>query len=124
MSHCLSDALFSARLLSPSAAEPTTIVALKSPVVSSKGSSLYVLELPSHLEIPTGNYTLSIRFEWAELAGAQNGMVCGQYNMTCDPLVMIESVGQNVKFIGSLLEIKFDDRIIQFKSSGEFVKTC
>lgn len=83
-------------------------------------SSLYLLDLPPHLEIPAGtSYSLEIRLEWVRLVGAQNGMVCGDRNMTCDPLIMVDSIGDNVNFIGNPLEIELDDKIIEFEGSGE-----
>ncbi|GAA5897708.1 hypothetical protein JCM5296_000859 [Sporobolomyces johnsonii] len=107
-SACLSQTVFSARLISRGdsleSVETQTVVALPSPTVATDFSS-YGLGVPSDLVVPKGTYEVEIQLEFGFFPGVQEGAVCGETEKTCRPLGVSQAEGEQLKYLGQKVEV-------------------
>lgn len=114
--HCLTSAVFSARLVNSAGTSRSslgnsgtttssseTIVALPRPRYAVNSVATYALSLPSPLAAPRAAYQLEIRLEFGYLPGAPDAQICGNGTMGCDPLKAGSILGKEVKFGGGLV---------------------
>ncbi|GAA5884328.1 hypothetical protein JCM6882_002230 [Rhodosporidiobolus microsporus] len=109
---CLSQAIFTARLVSSPPASPSaedanaeqTVVSLPRPELGDDLAS-YELVLPSDLAVPKGEYELDVRLDFGLYVGVLEGTICGEGAKTCDPLVLSEKEGEELRYGGDKVEV-------------------
>lgn len=107
--HCLANALFSARLLSPSSLAqpiPTIIYPLDTPFNTPDSPGMYEFQVPERLELLNEtSLELEVRLEFGNLPGARAGMLCGEGSLTCEAKGIAESIGEEQGIIGTKIEV-------------------
>ncbi|GAA5840221.1 hypothetical protein JCM11251_005950 [Rhodosporidiobolus azoricus] len=108
---CLSQAVFTARLISPPTAAAAddgnaeqTVVSLPRPDLADDLSS-YDLVVPSDLSVPRGEYELDVRLDFGLYVGVLEGTPCGGNAQTCDPLELGEKEGAALRYGGEKVEV-------------------
>ncbi|BGP20744.1 hypothetical protein JCM10213_001011 [Rhodosporidiobolus nylandii] len=108
---CLSQAVFSARLISsapPTGPDPQssqTLVSLAPPILAEDLAS-YELIVPSDLAVPRDAYELDVRLEFGLYVGAMEGTNCGEGAKSCDPLKLSGREGPELKYLGERVEVQ------------------
>ncbi|GAA5919498.1 hypothetical protein JCM8208_003388, partial [Rhodotorula glutinis] len=109
-SSCLSQAIFSARLVSvtnddtPDDVETQTLVALDRPTRSADRSS-YLVSVPSDLAVPLGRYQLDVHLAFGFFPGALDGVPCGEGAGTCDEGQLGAAQGEQLRYVGERVEV-------------------
>ncbi|KAM0754535.1 hypothetical protein T439DRAFT_352542 [Meredithblackwellia eburnea MCA 4105] len=103
---CLSDAVFSARLVKFSSTpnlspNPEVIYPLPSPTPITKGGK-YELYIGSDLMLPLGQYQLEVILEFGSLPGARIGQLCGARKPKC----VGETLPGDPKYLGKRVWVK------------------
>ncbi|BGP52169.1 hypothetical protein JCM10450v2_008140 [Rhodotorula kratochvilovae] len=107
---CLSQAVFTARLLSLApngtldAIDSQTLVALPRPHLGEDLAS-YTLALPPNLAVPRGRYQLDVHLEFGFFPGVLEGEVCGEGQTVCDERALGEAEGKQLRFVGERVEV-------------------
>ncbi|GAA5974594.1 hypothetical protein JCM11641_007016 [Rhodosporidiobolus odoratus] len=110
---CLSQAVFTARLVSPPASAASTkdpqaqqtLISLPPPSLSD-GLSTYSFTIPANLSIPRGTYELDIRLDFGLYVGVLEGTFCGEEARSCDPLKLSDREGDELRYVGDTVEVQ------------------
>ncbi|GAA5902317.1 uncharacterized protein JCM6883_001366 [Sporobolomyces salmoneus] len=120
---CLSQAVFSARLVSFSdVLSPTpeleTLYALPTPRLSETLDS-YEFSIPQPLKTPQRQYELQVALEFGYFPEALEG-TCGGEEKVCEEAKISEEQGEQLRYIGERIEIEEAVRIVQ---GGDLVES-
>ncbi|GAA5962755.1 hypothetical protein JCM3765_006192 [Sporobolomyces pararoseus] len=112
---CISQAVFSARLVSftdsltPSPSSET-LYALTSPSFSPTYDSFDIV-IPSDLKIPKQQYELQVTLEFGFFPGATEGN-CGSSEKVCQEAAISEVEGEQLEYIGKQIEIEEEVKFV------------
>ncbi|BGP43923.1 hypothetical protein JCM10449v2_007980 [Rhodotorula kratochvilovae] len=107
---CLSQAVFTARLLSLASngtldtIDSQTLVALPRPHLADDLAS-YALTLAPDLAAPRGRYQLDVHLEFGFFPGVLEDEVCGEGMKLCDERALGEAEGEQLRFVGERVEV-------------------
>ncbi|KPV72952.1 uncharacterized protein RHOBADRAFT_55205 [Rhodotorula graminis WP1] len=109
-SSCLSQAVFSARLVSVSGddtldnVDTQTLVALDRPRRSVDQLS-YFVSVPSDVAVPLGPYQLDVHLAFGFFPGALDGVPCGDEAETCVEGELGAAAGDQLRYVGERVEV-------------------
>lgn len=109
-SSCLSQAVFSARLVSvssddtPDDVDTQTLAALDRPARSADRSS-YFVSVPPDLAVPPGRYQLDVHLAFGFYLGVLDGAPCGEVSRTCDESALSAAQGEQLRYVGERVEV-------------------
>lgn len=107
---CLSQAVFSARLVSlardgsPSPIATQTVLSLPAPALTAALDS-YHFSIPSTPSLPRGSYAVEVFLDFGLYVGVVEGVPCGDDERRCNGRKIAQDEGEELRYVGRKIEV-------------------
>ncbi|BGP35850.1 hypothetical protein JCM10296v2_007702 [Rhodotorula toruloides] len=107
---CLSQAVFSARLVSlspegsPSPIAVQTLVSLPAPTLSDSLDA-YEISILSTPSLPHGSYAIEVFLDFGFYVGVLEGIPCGENERRCNGWKIAQGEGEELRYVGKKIEV-------------------